>query len=107
MNTSRFIFCKLRPDLGRLACAAAMAVAAQILPMPAGAATTGNADQTPAHPPQAQQLMPPASPNRGLIQPPAGIDPGIKEPAPDAQKFPMPVLRPPGTPGGNPQVVPK
>jgi hypothetical protein len=40
----------------------------------------------------------------GIICPP-DIDPGIKAPTPDAGK--MPVIPPPGSPGGDPTVRPK
>jgi hypothetical protein len=40
----------------------------------------------------------------GVICPP-NIDPGIKVPTPDAGK--MPVIPPPGSPGGDPNVRPK
>jgi hypothetical protein len=39
-----------------------------------------------------------------LICPP-DVDPGIKAPAPDTGK--MPVIPPPGSPGGDPKVQPK
>jgi hypothetical protein len=42
----------------------------------------------------------------GVIEPPKGIDPEIVEPAPSTPSQ-MPVIRPPGTPGGPPGVVPK
>jgi hypothetical protein len=40
----------------------------------------------------------------GVICPP-NVDPGIKAPTPDAGK--MPVIPPPGSPGGDPNVQPK
>ena len=40
----------------------------------------------------------------GVICPP-NVDPGIKTPAPDTGK--MPVIPPPGSPGGDPKVQPK
>ncbi len=40
----------------------------------------------------------------GVICPP-NIDPGIKAPAPETGK--MPVIPPPGSPGGDPKVQPK
>ncbi|HET9019530.1 MAG TPA: hypothetical protein VFN46_08090, partial [Acetobacteraceae bacterium] len=45
-----------------------------------------------------------------VIRPPLHVDPGIKQPPPPAVSQgtdPMPVLRPPGAAGGNPDVVPK
>ena len=56
-----------------------------------------------------QQIVPPSDPtarSKGVIPAPSGIDPGISAPAPHADGI-MPVIPPPGTPGGNPQVVPK
>jgi hypothetical protein len=43
----------------------------------------------------------------GVIHPPANIDPGLTQPAPDLGPHSMPVIPPPGTPGGNPDVKPK
>ena len=60
-----------------------------------------------------QQIVPPGNtgPNAGtaVIHPPTGVDPGINKGTPQqgGQSFPTPVLRPPGTPGGNPNVEPK
>jgi hypothetical protein len=45
------------------------------------------------------------SESRGIICPPAGIDPGIA--APPAGGGRTPVIPPPGTPGGDPSIVPK
>jgi hypothetical protein len=41
----------------------------------------------------------------GVLCPPSGVDPEIRAPTPDAGN--MPVIPPPGTPGGNPNVRPK
>jgi hypothetical protein len=41
----------------------------------------------------------------GVLCPPAGIDPEIRAPTPDTGN--MPVIPPPGSPGGNPNVRPK
>jgi hypothetical protein len=43
--------------------------------------------------------------NTGVQQPPSGIDPAIQAPVPRSGT--MPVIPPPGTPGGNPNMVPK
>ena len=43
----------------------------------------------------------------GVIHPPANPDPGLTKPAPDLGPHSMPVIPPPGTPGGNPDVKPK
>jgi hypothetical protein len=44
---------------------------------------------------------------RGVIQPPAGIDPGIHTTVPEPRPGTTPVIPPPGTPGGDPRVVPR
>jgi len=41
----------------------------------------------------------------GVLCPPSGVDPEIRVPAPDGGK--MPVIPPPGSPGGDPSVRPK
>jgi len=43
----------------------------------------------------------------GVIHPPADVDPGLTHPAPDLGPHSMPVIPPPGTPGGNPDIKPK
>jgi hypothetical protein len=42
----------------------------------------------------------------GVIKPP-DMDPHIKQPVPDTGPQSMPVIPPPGTPGGNPEIKPK
>ena len=41
----------------------------------------------------------------GVLCPPAGVDPEIRAPTPDAGK--TPVIPPPGSPGGDPSIRPK
>ena len=41
----------------------------------------------------------------GVLCPPSGVDPEIRAPAPDVGR--MPVIPPPGSPGGDPTVRPK
>ena len=41
----------------------------------------------------------------GVLCPPAGVDPQMHAPTPDTGN--MPVIPPPGAPGGNPDVRPK
>ncbi len=41
----------------------------------------------------------------GVLCPPSNVDPEIKAPTPDAGR--MPVIPPPGSPGGDPSVRPK
>lgn len=43
--------------------------------------------------------------SNGVLCPPPEVDPSIKAPTPDAGK--MPVIPPPGSPGGDPTVQPK
>ncbi len=43
--------------------------------------------------------------SKGIICPPAGVDPGIA--APPVGGGTMPVIPPPGTPGGDPNIIPK
>jgi hypothetical protein len=43
--------------------------------------------------------------SKGVICPPAGIDPGIS--APPVGGGVTPVIPPPGTPGGDPSIIPK
>lgn len=43
--------------------------------------------------------------SKGIICPPAGLDPGMTVPPPDTGT--MRVIPPPGTPGGDPNVQPK
>jgi hypothetical protein len=67
--------------------------------------TSGGAQQSPP-----QQIVPPADPAaraNGVIPAPAGIDPGIRAQRPSGAVATMPVIPPPGTPGGDPRVIPK
>ena len=45
--------------------------------------------------------------SKGVLHPPGGIDPEIQTPAPDPNPNTTPVIPPPGTPGGDPNVQPK
>ncbi len=92
---------------------AALGLLALLAPAVAIAASTGPSPGD-GQPGQSQQGVP--APNGGsntgmpVIRPPAGIDPGINKALPDngaPETFPTPVLPPPGSPGGNPNVVPK
>jgi hypothetical protein len=44
---------------------------------------------------------------QGTLQPPHGVDPGMAVNPPAQTQGTMPVIPPPGSPGGNQQVVPK
>jgi hypothetical protein len=61
---------------------------------------------TPTAPPASGTSSSNLSRSGGVIAPPAGIDPEIKQ-TPPATGSTMPILPPPGTPGGNPAVKPK
>ena len=45
--------------------------------------------------------------SRGVIAPPQGVDPGLVKEPPPTGATPMPVIPPPGSPGGNPDVQPQ
>jgi hypothetical protein len=61
---------------------------------------------TPAVPPLSGSSSSELSRSGGVIVPPAGVDPQMKQ-TPPASGDNMPVVPPPGTPGGNPSVKPK
>jgi len=64
--------------------------------VPPDGTTTGQAGE-----PLADKL----SKSDGVLCPPAGVDPEIHAPTPDAGN--TPVIPPPGSPGGNPDIRPK
>ena len=43
----------------------------------------------------------------GVIRPPAGVDPGLTQSPPQSGSSKMPVIPPPGTRGGEPEINPK
>jgi hypothetical protein len=45
--------------------------------------------------------------SQGVIKPPENVDSGIHAPAPEPNPGTTPVIPPPGTPGGDPNVQPK
>ncbi|HEX3419257.1 MAG TPA: hypothetical protein VHT21_23080 [Stellaceae bacterium] len=61
---------------------------------------------TPATPPATGTSSSDLNRSGGVITPPAGVDPEIKQ-TPPATGSTMPIIPPPGTPGGNPAVKPK
>ena len=61
---------------------------------------------TPAVPPASGTSSSDLNRSGGVITPPAGIDPEIKQTPPTTGST-MPIIPPPGTPGGNPAVKPK
>jgi hypothetical protein len=61
---------------------------------------------TPAVPPASGTSSSDLNRSGGVITPPGGIDPEIKQTPPPVGST-MPIIPPPGTPGGNPAVKPK
>lgn len=45
--------------------------------------------------------------NKGVLKPPQGVDPGIHQPPPAQTGDKMPVIVPPGEPGGDQSIQPK
>ena len=66
------------------------------VPVPPDGTTTGQASE-----PLSDKL----AKSDGVLCPPAGVDPEIHAPTPDAGN--TPVIPPPGSPGGDPSVRPK
>jgi len=60
----------------------------------------------PAEPPASGSTSSELSRSGGVIKPPADVDPQMRQTPPSAGDR-MPVIPPPGTPGGNPSVKPK
>lgn len=88
------------------------AVAQNPQPAPPQATQTPVAPPSSSQPP-AEQIVPrhgslsdQLSAQKGTLNPPA-VDPGINAPLPKQSHGSMPVIPPPGTPGGNQAVVPK
>src|SRR5689334_2720961 len=94
-----------------LALAASPALAAKNAAQTPASQGSSAAESTPTMPDnnqsqqnQGRSLSDRLSQSKGVIHPPA-VDPGMQEKP--AQTGTMPVIPPPGTPGGNPKVVPK
>jgi hypothetical protein len=86
------------------------ALGSAIAPARAQAPGAATPDSNGAVPPSAAPGPEAVPGGTGVIRPPGGVDPGIDRlpPATGAHGAdPMPVYRPPGTPGGDPDVVPK
>lgn len=78
-------------------CAPTMAAPSRgTVTVPPDGTTTGQANE-----PLADKL----TKSDGVLCPPAGVDPEIHAPTPDAGN--TPVIPPPGSPGGNPDIRPK
>jgi hypothetical protein len=70
---------------------------------PPGAETLQGKDSgTPAN-----SLSEQLSHSGGIITPPENVDRGIEAPTPDPGAHSMPVVPPPGAPGGDPNIKPK
>jgi hypothetical protein len=67
--------------------------------------TGGSATRAPDETTGSANLSDQLSRSKGVICPPAGIDPGISAPPVGVGR--TPVIPPPGTPGGDPGIVPK
>jgi hypothetical protein len=63
------------------------------------------ASPTPGDTTGSSSLSDQLSQSKGIICPPAGVDPGIAAPPVGGGR--TPVIPPPGTPGGDPSIVPK
>jgi hypothetical protein len=94
--------------------AAAQAPPPPTSPPQAGAAASPNCPQTQASDDVARgapasgaerPLSERLAQSNGVICPPPNVDPDIHQPAPDVGS--MPVIPPPGSPGGNPSMEPK
>ncbi len=101
-----------RADRGPRFAALAIAAASWLPIMPAtyaaeppgSAADRGNQPSTDAGP--SGNLSERLNQSGGVIKPPENVDPGLqKRPPDDSSK--MPVIPPPGSPGGDPNVKPK
>ena len=80
-------------------------IAAALVGFGASAVAAEQSSQ-PAEPPASGSTSSELSRSGGVIKPPADVDPQMKQ-TPPASGDRMPVIPPPGTPGGNPSVKPK
>jgi hypothetical protein len=71
------------------------------------AQTTPTPESGAPAPVQNNQTGPSAAPRGGVILTPPNEDPGIQKPLPKTSVDSMPVIKPPGTPGGDQSVQPK
>jgi hypothetical protein len=100
-----------------LALAAALLWACGGLDPPHARAQTGQApppappeviEDAPVETPGAGSLAEELERSEGVITPPdPGVDPGLVRPAPDTSAVTTPVIPPPGSPGGDPNVRPQ
>ena len=68
-------------------------------------ATVGQGSDVDVKKPKGKPLSEKLAKSNGVICPPPHVDRGMAKPAP--QRGTMPVIPPPGSPGGNPNVQPK
>jgi len=71
-----------------------------------GEATVGSGGDLDTGKEEAGSLSDKLARSNGVICPPSQVDPDIRKPAPESGGA-MPVIPPPGSPGGNPSVQPK
>ena len=84
----------------------AAANCAQMQPGPnSGATVPGKTPEGTTTGQRPEQLGDKLARSDGVLCPPAGVDPEMHAPAPDAGK--TPVIPPPGSPGGDPTIRPK
>ena len=74
-------------------------------PSTAGAAPEPGPPSSEAN--KTQSLSKQLEQGEGVIAPPPGIDPHLKKPTPEDFKSDMPIIPPPGEPGGDQTVQPK
>jgi len=77
------------------------ALSQPLKPCPPGVGNNAASNETTGSTTLSDQL----SQSKGVICPPAGIDPGISVPPSGGGR--TPVIPPPGTPGGDPSIQPK
>ncbi len=92
----------MNPIIARSAVAAALTLAGMSI---ACAQARSGAQQPCSQPSDSSKTLSDKLDQGGGVICPPDVDPGIKTPAPETGK--MPVIPPPGTPGGDPKVQPK
>ena len=102
----------MRCSLAALMLSAACAVASAQTTVPRGAEHPGSAcppgtgrDAPTIGKDSERSLSDQLAQSKGVICPPTGVDPGMRQPPPEGGT--MKVIPPPGSPGGDPRVEPK
>ncbi|MGO4685873.1 hypothetical protein [Hyphomicrobium sp. 2TAF46] len=100
-----------------LVCALCVAAVLSAYAAPSNAEATGDAtkatpaaganDKTAETKPKDEPLSKKLDENDGVLKPPQGVDPGIHQAPPAQTGDKMPVIVPPGEPGGDQSVQPK